>query len=57
MKTMCLKTILLTGYPNTTNYGMPMVVSIVAKAEIAGVFATARIALDERQILADLGHP
>jgi hypothetical protein len=29
----------------------------VAEAEIAGVFAAARIALDERQILADLGHP
>jgi hypothetical protein len=29
----------------------------VAEAEIAGVFAAARIVLDERQILADLGHP
>jgi hypothetical protein len=34
-----------------------VVVSFVAEAEIAGVFAAARIALDERQILADLGHP
>jgi hypothetical protein len=36
---------------------IPVVVSFVAEAEIAGVFAAARIALDERQILADLGHP
>jgi hypothetical protein len=34
-----------------------VVVSFVAEAEIAGVFAAARIALDEQQILADLGHP
>jgi hypothetical protein len=34
-----------------------VVVSFVAEAEIAGVFAAACIALDERQILADLGHP
>jgi hypothetical protein len=36
---------------------IPVVVSFVAEAEIAGVFAAARIALDERQILTDLGHP
>jgi hypothetical protein len=36
---------------------IPVVISFVAEAEIAGVFAAARIAFDERQILADLGHP
>jgi hypothetical protein len=36
---------------------IPVVVSFVAEAEYAALFASARIAVDERQILADLGHP
>ncbi len=31
--------------------------SFVAEAEYAALFASARIAVDERQILANLGHP
>jgi hypothetical protein len=36
---------------------IPVVCSFVAEAEYAGVFAAARIAVDERQILANMGHP
>ncbi len=42
---------------STHSTRIPVVVSFVAEAEIAGVFAAARIAFDERQILAELGHP
>jgi hypothetical protein len=43
--------------PPTPPASLWVVVSFVVEAEIAGVFAAARIALDERHILADLGHP
>jgi hypothetical protein len=36
---------------------IPVVCSFVAEAEYAGTFASARIATNERQILADMGHP
>jgi hypothetical protein len=36
---------------------IPVVCSFVAEAEYAGVFAAARIAVDERQILTNMGHP
>jgi hypothetical protein len=36
---------------------IPVVRSFVAEAEYGGLFAAARIAVDERNILADLGHP
>ena len=36
---------------------IPVVVSFVAEAEYAALYASARIAVDERQILANLGHP
>jgi hypothetical protein len=36
---------------------IPVVCSFVAEAEYAGTFASARIATNERQILADIGHP
>jgi hypothetical protein len=36
---------------------IPVVCSFVAEAEYAGVFACARIAVDERQILTNMGHP
>jgi hypothetical protein len=48
-----------TNHPVSANSTrIPVVVSFVAEAEITGVFAAACIiALDERQILTDLGHP
>jgi hypothetical protein len=36
---------------------IPVVCSFVAEAEYAGLFAAARIATNERQILEDMGHP
>jgi hypothetical protein len=36
---------------------IPVVCSFVVEAEYAGTFASARIATNERQILADMGHP
>jgi hypothetical protein len=36
---------------------IPVVCSFVAEAEYAGLFAAARIATNERQILHDMGHP
>jgi hypothetical protein len=36
---------------------IPVVCAFVAEAEYAGVFAAARIATNERQILADMGYP
>jgi hypothetical protein len=36
---------------------IPVVCNCVAEAEYAGTFASARIATNERQILADMGHP
>jgi hypothetical protein len=36
---------------------IPVVCSFVAEAEYAGLFAAARIATNERQILNDMGHP
>ncbi len=36
---------------------IPVVFSFVAEAEYADTFASARIATNERQILADMGHP
>jgi hypothetical protein len=35
---------------------IPVVCSFVAESEYAGIFAAARIATDERQILANIGH-
>ncbi len=35
---------------------IPVVCSFVAEAEYGGLFAAARIAVDERNIIADLGH-
>jgi hypothetical protein len=36
---------------------IPVVCSFVVEAEYAGVFAAASIAVDERQILTNMGHP
>jgi hypothetical protein len=36
---------------------IPVVCSFVAEAEYAGVYAAARIAVDERRILHNMGHP
>ncbi len=36
---------------------IPVVCSFVAKAECAGLYAAARIATEERKILANMGHP
>jgi hypothetical protein len=36
---------------------IPVVCSFVAEAEYAGLYAAARIAVDERRILANMGHP
>jgi hypothetical protein len=36
---------------------IPVVCSFVAEAEYAGLYATARIATEERKILANMGHP
>jgi hypothetical protein len=36
---------------------IPVVCAFVAEAEYAGVFASARIATNERQILSDMGYP
>jgi hypothetical protein len=36
---------------------IPVVCSFVAEAEYAGLYAAARIATEERKILADMGHP
>ena len=42
---------------STHSTRIPVVSSFVAEAEYGGLFAAARIAVDERNILADLGHP
>jgi hypothetical protein len=42
---------------STHSTRIPVVCSFVAEAEYGGLFAAARIAVDERNILADLGHP
>jgi hypothetical protein len=42
---------------STHSTRIPVVFSFVAEAEYGGLFAAARIAVDERNILADLGHP
>jgi hypothetical protein len=42
---------------STHSTRIPVVCSFVAEAEYGGIFAAARIAVDERNILADLGHP
>ncbi len=36
---------------------IPVVCSFVAEAEYAGLYAAARIATEERKILANMGHP
>ncbi len=43
------------GTPPTTR--IPVVCSFVVEAIYGGLFAAARIAVDKRNILADLGHP
>jgi hypothetical protein len=42
---------------STHSTRIPVVCSFVAEAEYGGLFAAARIAVDERAILANLGHP
>ncbi len=42
---------------STHSTRIPVVCSFVAEAEYAGLFAAGRIATNERQILADMGHP
>ncbi len=42
---------------STHSTRIPVACSFVAEAEYRGLFAAARIAVDERNILADLGHP
>jgi hypothetical protein len=42
---------------STHSTRIPVVCSFVAEAEYGGLFAAARIAVDERNILADPGHP
>ncbi len=42
---------------STHSTRIPVVCSFVAEAEYGGLFAAACIAVDERNILADLGHP
>jgi hypothetical protein len=42
---------------STHSICIPVICSFVAEAEHGGLFVTARIAVDERNILADLGHP
>ena len=42
---------------STHSTRIPVVCSFVAEAEYGGFFAAARIAVDERNIFADLGHP
>jgi hypothetical protein len=40
-----------------SSYRIPVVCSSVQEAEYGGLFAAAKIALDERRILQDLGYP
>jgi hypothetical protein len=48
----------LTNHPiSNHSTRIRVVCSFVAEAEYAGVFAAARIAVDERQILTNMGHP
>ncbi len=42
---------------STHSTRIPVVCSFVAEAEYGGLFAAARIAVDERAILVNLGHP
>jgi hypothetical protein len=42
---------------STHSTRIPVVCSFVAEAEYGGLFAAARITVDERAILANLGHP
>jgi hypothetical protein len=42
---------------STHSTRIPVVCSFVAEAEYGGLFATGRIATNERQILANMGHP
>jgi hypothetical protein len=55
-------TTFLTGDPinhpiSTHSTRIPVVCSFVAEAEYSGLFAADHIAVDERAILANLGHP
>jgi hypothetical protein len=46
------------NHPISNHYTrIPVVCSFVAEAEYGGLFAAARIAVDERKILVELGHP